>query len=191
MKEEEVSRVLLISLFSKAKKERPEICKRLFLIFLSYFAIKAKIFLYLTSTSQLPYHMFVWKFSVKKEMNNWQQRDFQDPSTSFVTSFFNVSIFRAEDFVPGSAVLNFTVFLHKIEEPLPEGYQFMWVDETPESEEEVFEAIDEDEDGLLTLSEVSSGYKIQCFLSIKLPDVSQRSKYIVGYRSFGSSGLPN
>nr|CAB3246479.1 peptidyl-prolyl cis-trans isomerase FKBP9 [Phallusia mammillata] len=61
-----------------------------------------------------------------------------------------------EGSIPGSAVLNFTINLHKIEAPLPDGFQLYWVEDPPESEEELFETIDENEDGFLTLSEFTS-----------------------------------
>jgi len=53
-------------------------------------------------------------------------------------------------------VLDFQVEVVKIEEPLPDGYQFAWTDDAkvPKSEEEAFNLIDEDNDGAVDLPEV-------------------------------------
>lgn len=53
-------------------------------------------------------------------------------------------------------MLDFQVEVVKIEEPLPDGYQFAWTDDAkvPKSEEEAFNLIDEDNDGAVDLPEV-------------------------------------
>ncbi|XP_076823071.1 peptidyl-prolyl cis-trans isomerase FKBP10-like [Clavelina lepadiformis] len=63
-----------------------------------------------------------------------------------------------DDFIPGSAVLDFTFELHNIEDPLPDGMHFVWVDDehTPESEEDLFHEMDEDKDGFIILPEFTS-----------------------------------
>lgn len=53
-------------------------------------------------------------------------------------------------------MLDFQVEVVKIEEPLPDGYQFAWTDDAkvPKSEKEAFNLIDEDNDGAVDLPEV-------------------------------------
>ena len=57
-----------------------------------------------------------------------------------------------ENLIPGSAVLDFILEIHSIEQSLPEGYHLVWIADHPKTLEE----IDYDEDGQISVSEFTS-----------------------------------
>ncbi|KAK3559920.1 hypothetical protein QTP86_026944 [Hemibagrus guttatus] len=65
---------------------------------------------------------------------------------------------RGAGIVPGSAVLQFEVELISIQKGIPEGYLFVWLDETPK---EIFETLDINQDKEVPLEEFSEFIKRQ------------------------------